>query len=291
MHRDVKPANILLENGVERTLLTDFGLARTVDDASLTHTGIVAGTPHYMSPEQASAEGTDDRSDLFSLGSVLYFMATGRPPFRAERAMGVLKRICHDRHRPVWEVNADLPDQLGAIIDRLLQKKTRNRFASASEVKQRLTAALAEIQQGTGQRSRLRRWAARYRRVVVCSAALAALICGVGLAVISGLSGTQRATDSAAAGDKGSALARSATEQSDGVSGASSGPSVEVIYQASESEASDFAAKLEAIQAQIQRLEGTARDAHFDASSSPSWEIQIQSIHSHLDRLQGATYP
>ncbi|MCH9725510.1 MAG: serine/threonine protein kinase, partial [Planctomycetes bacterium] len=106
IHRDVKPANILLEQGVERILLTDFGLARTVDDASLTHTGIIAGTPHYMSPEQANGDTIDQRTDLFSLGSVLYFMATGRPPFRAERAMGVLNRVCHDTHRPVWQVNS-----------------------------------------------------------------------------------------------------------------------------------------------------------------------------------------
>ena len=68
VHRDIKPANILLESGVERALLTDFGLARAIDDASLTHTGIVAGTPHYMSPEQASGQSIDHRSDLF--GSV-----------------------------------------------------------------------------------------------------------------------------------------------------------------------------------------------------------------------------
>jgi serine/threonine-protein kinase len=74
VHRDVKPSNILLENGVERVKLTDFGLARAVDDASLTQSGVVAGTPQYMSPEQARGEPVDHRSDLFSLGSVLYFM-------------------------------------------------------------------------------------------------------------------------------------------------------------------------------------------------------------------------
>ena len=83
VHRDVKPSNILLEDTVERAVLTDFGLARAMDDASLTQTGVVAGTPHYMSPEQATGQPIDHRSDLFSLGSVLYFMAAGRPPFRA----------------------------------------------------------------------------------------------------------------------------------------------------------------------------------------------------------------
>jgi serine/threonine protein kinase len=147
IHRDVKPANILLENSVERVLLTDFGLARTVDDASLTYTGVVAGTPHYMSPEQASGEPTDQQTDLFSLGAVLYFTATGHPPFRAERAMGVLNRICHESHRPVWHVNNAIPDELSEIIDRLLEKRPARRFSSAAEVQAALSRLLAKWQQ------------------------------------------------------------------------------------------------------------------------------------------------
>ncbi len=85
VHRDVKPANILLERGVERVMLTDFGLARAVDDATLTRSGLIAGTPHYMSPEQARGEGVDARSDLFSLGSVLYAMATADLRFELKR--------------------------------------------------------------------------------------------------------------------------------------------------------------------------------------------------------------
>ncbi len=84
VHRDVKPSNILLDGTVERALLTDFGLARAVDDASITRTGIIAGTPQYMSPEQARGGSVDARSDLFGLGCVLYAMCTGRPPFRAD---------------------------------------------------------------------------------------------------------------------------------------------------------------------------------------------------------------
>src|SRR6266480_1542432 len=93
VHRDIKPANILLENGVERVKITDFGLARAAADASLTQSGVVAGTPHYMSPEQAEGKPVDQRSDLFSLGTMLYLMCTGRPPFRASGTMAVLKRV------------------------------------------------------------------------------------------------------------------------------------------------------------------------------------------------------
>jgi len=146
VHRDVKPANILLEDGVERVLLTDFGLARTVDDASLTQTGVVAGTPHYMSPEQANGDEVDYRSDLFSLGSVLYFVATGHPPFRAERAMGVLNRICHEPHRAAWQVNAVLPNELSDVIDRLLEKRPSKRYPSALAVRDALTRILQQLQ-------------------------------------------------------------------------------------------------------------------------------------------------
>ena len=122
VHRDVKPANILLENGVERVKITDFGLARAIDDASLTHSGYVAGTPQYMAPEQARGEAVDHRADLFSLGSVLYAMCTGHSPFRADTTLAVLRRVCEDTPRPVSEVNPDIPDWLTEIIEKLHAK-------------------------------------------------------------------------------------------------------------------------------------------------------------------------
>ena len=88
VHRDVKPANILLENGVERVRLTDFGLARAAADAAMTQSGMVAGTPHYMAPEQARGETADHRADLFSLGSTLYAMCTGAPAVPGRVAAG-----------------------------------------------------------------------------------------------------------------------------------------------------------------------------------------------------------
>jgi serine/threonine protein kinase len=149
VHRDVKPANILLEESVERVMISDFGLARTADDANLTRSGAITGTPHYMSPEQASGGLVDTRSDLFSLGSVLYFACTGRPAFRAPQIVAVLNRICHYPHRRVSEVNQDVPGPIADLIDRLLEKDPEKRFGSALEVEQQLRQLLADWQSGT----------------------------------------------------------------------------------------------------------------------------------------------
>jgi serine/threonine-protein kinase len=146
VHRDIKPANILLENGVERVKITDFGLARAVDDVGMTRTGIVAGTPQFMAPEQANGEAIDIRSDLFSLGSVLYTLCTGRPPFRATTTMGLLKRICEETPRSVRELNPDVPAWLDTIMARLLKKNPADRYQSAKEVAEVLGNWLAHVQ-------------------------------------------------------------------------------------------------------------------------------------------------
>ena len=146
VHRDVKPANILLEKTVDRVLLTDFGLARAIDDAALTRSGVIAGTPQYMSPEQARGDAVDHRTDLFSLGSVLYAMSTGRPPFRAETTMGILRRICDTEPRDLRETNADVPPWLAGIIDKLLTKDPDQRFQSAGQLGELLEKCLAHVQ-------------------------------------------------------------------------------------------------------------------------------------------------
>jgi serine/threonine protein kinase len=149
VHRDIKPSNILLENGVERVMITDFGLARAMDDASLTRSGVIAGTPQYMSPEQAQGETVDHRADLFSLGSVMYAMGTGHSPFRAETAMAVLRRVCEHRPRPIREVNPEIPVWLAEIIEKLLAKEPGHRFREAGEVARLLERHLAHLQHPT----------------------------------------------------------------------------------------------------------------------------------------------
>ena len=147
VHRDVKPANILLEPGVERVMLTDFGLARAVDDATLTRSGLIAGTPHYMSPEQARGDAVDTRSDMFSLGSVLYAMSTGRPPFRAETTYGILRRVTDDQPRPMRELNPEVPVWFDAVVMKLLTKSAADRFESVEQIAQILEECVAHVQQ------------------------------------------------------------------------------------------------------------------------------------------------
>jgi hypothetical protein len=149
VHRDIKPANILLEEGVERVTITDFGLARTADDATITHSGAIAGTPQFMSPEQARGEAVDSRSDLFSLGSVLYALCTGRPPFRAETSYGVMRRITDEQPKGIRDFNPDIPDWLCQIIGKLMSKQASDRYESAAAVAELLEACLAHVQQPT----------------------------------------------------------------------------------------------------------------------------------------------
>src|SRR5262245_12533335 len=146
VHRDVKPANILLENGVQRVKLTDFGLARAADDASLTQSGYIAGTPLYMAPEQANGEPIAPRADLFSLGSVLYELCAGHPPFRAPSTVAVIRRVCVDTPRPIRELNPDVPEPLCRLIERLHAKNPADRPASAQEVADLLAQLLAGLQ-------------------------------------------------------------------------------------------------------------------------------------------------
>jgi len=145
IHRDIKPGNILLEQGSGRVLLTDFGLARLTEDVKLTQTGFVAGTPLYMSPEQARGETVDHRSDLFSLGSVLYAMLAGMPPFQGSSPFTVLKQVTDSRHRPVQDVNPAVPDSIGEVVDRLMAKDPRYRYVDAAEVAAVLNAELAKL--------------------------------------------------------------------------------------------------------------------------------------------------
>ncbi|MFO0998785.1 MAG: SUMF1/EgtB/PvdO family nonheme iron enzyme [Planctomycetaceae bacterium] len=153
IHRDIKPGNILLEateeattplvSGAERVFsrakITDFGLARVISEESLTNSGLIAGTPQYMSPEQAEGKGIDRRSDLFSLGSVMYAMCAGRAPFHADSALGVLRQVSDFAPPSLHERNRKIPGWLLTVIERLMAKKPDDRFQSAGEVVEALS--------------------------------------------------------------------------------------------------------------------------------------------------------
>jgi len=154
IHRDIKPANILIEAGPHACVkISDFGLARAADDASMTQSGMVAGTPMYMAPEQAQGDTLDHRADLFSLGSVLYAICSGRPPFRANSTLAVLRRVAEDTPRPIPEIIPETPQWLCEIIARLQAKKPDDRFATTREVADLLGRHLVEMQRPGNVRS------------------------------------------------------------------------------------------------------------------------------------------
>jgi serine/threonine protein kinase len=143
VHRDIKPANLWLEYPQGRIKILDFGLAKSVVDdgeesSHLTNTGAVVGTPAYMSPEQARALPVDFRTDLFSLGAVLYRLTTGQLPFRGASTLAILTALAVDAPPPVRALNPDTPPDLDALIHRLLAKAPADRPASAAEVAREL---------------------------------------------------------------------------------------------------------------------------------------------------------
>jgi serine/threonine-protein kinase len=161
IHRDIKPANILLETEdssssqsegpgaatATKVKITDFGLARTADDAQLTQDGVVTGTPEYMAPEQARGESVDQRTDLFSLGGMLYAMCAGKPPFRGASAVAVLRQVSDETPESLRDLNSAVPDWLAAIVERLMAKDPAERIQSAAEVATLLEQGLQHLRQ------------------------------------------------------------------------------------------------------------------------------------------------
>ena len=147
VHRDIKPENVLMEEGVERVTITDFGLARAVDDNTVTQQGTIAGTPQYMSPEQARGEKLDQQTDLFSLGSVLYAMCAGRPPYQAESSYAVMRKIIDQSPTPLRQLSPSTPEWLGQVVRKLMHRNKESRVQTASEIQTMLEGCLNYIQQ------------------------------------------------------------------------------------------------------------------------------------------------
>ena len=160
VHRDIKPSNIVItRDGVVKII--DFGIARLAEATRITRTGTIVGTTAYMSPEQATGAAVDERTDLWSLGVVMYEMLTGQLPFAGATDVAVLRAVLDDPPRPVADYRADVPPQVQQVLDRALAKNASERFASAAE----LRAALAEESPPVGQPEhpsrKLRHWGIR----------------------------------------------------------------------------------------------------------------------------------
>ncbi len=134
VHRDIKPANILIEEDTGRVKITDFGLARVVDDAKMTVDGTLIGTPFFMAPEAIQGERADTRSDLFSLGGVFYHAVTGRVPFPGQTLVAVLNAVCSKEPVPPGQLRANLPNWIDEMIIRLLHKDPASRYPDAASV-------------------------------------------------------------------------------------------------------------------------------------------------------------
>ena len=145
VHRDIKPDNIMIERATGRALLMDFGISRsistTVETAGLTRVGEVVGTPEYMSPEQASGDNVDGRSDLYSLGLVALFALTGRPVITGETTQQIIVRQLTEKLPPAKALRAGLPDALAEAIDRCVMKEPASRFESAESLVEQLDRA------------------------------------------------------------------------------------------------------------------------------------------------------
>jgi eukaryotic-like serine/threonine-protein kinase len=139
VHRDIKPANMMLVESSRAVKLMDFGIAR-ITDSTKTKTGMVLGTPSYMSPEQLAGKKVDGRSDLFSLGVTLYQLLTGALPFQADSMVNLMMKIATEPHAPIAAVRPDLPASLGAIIDRALTKNPDLRYARGADFARDLRA-------------------------------------------------------------------------------------------------------------------------------------------------------
>jgi serine/threonine-protein kinase len=155
VHRDIKPANIMYEPEKHIVKVTDFGIAR-ITDSSKTKTGVVLGTPSYMSPEQLSGKHVDGRSDLFSLGVTLFQLLTGELPFKADSLATLMFKITNDKPTEITLLKPELPDCLVHIVNRCLEKSPDDRYQTGAELKSDISACLPDIktyyvnQQGQG---------------------------------------------------------------------------------------------------------------------------------------------
>ena len=144
VHRDIKPANIMRLSDTAEVKVTDFGIAR-ITSSSKTKTGVIMGTPSYMSPEQVAGQKVDGRSDIFSLGVVLFEMLTGQKPFSGEDVTSLMYQIAKEPHPDIRSINQKIPQVITQIIDKALAKALENRYQRAGLMAEHLNKVIARI--------------------------------------------------------------------------------------------------------------------------------------------------
>ena len=144
VHRDIKPANVMYDPESDSVKVTDFGIAR-ITDSSKTKTGVVLGTPSYMSPEQLSGKKVEGHSDMFSLGVTLYQLACGHLPFTGDSMAQLMFRIANEAHVDIRQHNASLPACVAAIANKALAKEPEQRYQSCDQMAKALRLCLSSL--------------------------------------------------------------------------------------------------------------------------------------------------
>ncbi len=149
VHRDIKPANLMYESGTGKMKITDFGIAR-ITDANKTKTGMVLGTPSYMSPEQLAGQKVDGRSDLFSLAVMLFQLVTGYLPFQGDSMATLMLKIANDDHPDVTTLRAGVPPCLKPVVDKALNKDRNKRYQRGQAMAQDLRTCVSTLRADAG---------------------------------------------------------------------------------------------------------------------------------------------
>jgi serine/threonine protein kinase len=189
LHRDIKPANVIVTADGTANII-DFGLAKLAGEAHLTRIGMAMGTASYMSPEQAQGRTVDSRTDIWSLGVLLYQMIAGELPFRGENEQAIMFGIVHEPHLPLRLIRPDLPEALMAIVERCLEKHPERRFGSAAELRVALRQVLHALPSGelttitTATPVPAHRMPAPSRRLLLVAGALAAVVALIAAGVL-----------------------------------------------------------------------------------------------------------
>ena len=182
VHRDIKPQNVLLDSESGRALVTDFGIARTSEGGSLTATGMVVGTPAYLSPEQVTGEASDHRADIYALGVMMYEMLSGQPPFTGPTPTAVLMKRLGGPPEPLRKLRPEVPAALEELVDACLATDPNERIQNAADITRALTGQ-SPVSGGhtTGIRLRVQKKAGLSKPTTLAIAAAGVVILGVGI--------------------------------------------------------------------------------------------------------------